>query len=38
VRKRDVMKSPVRYVVNLVMWWRAGKPLIHWAFRILRTT
>jgi hypothetical protein len=28
----------VRYVVNLVMWCRAGEPLIHWAFRILRTT
>ena len=36
--KREVMKSPVRYVVNLVMWCRAGRPLIHWAFRILRTT
>jgi hypothetical protein len=28
----------VRYVVNLVMWCRAGKLLIHWASRILRTT
>jgi hypothetical protein len=36
--ERVAVKSPVRYVVNLVMWCRAGKPSIHWAFRILGTT
>ena len=36
--RRVEMKSPVRYVVNLVMWCQAGNPLIHRSFRIFDTT
>jgi len=32
------LESRMRYVVNLVMWCRAEKVLILWAFRILHTT
>jgi hypothetical protein len=36
--RRVEMKSPVRYVVNWVMWCRAEKALIPWAFHIPDTT
>ena len=38
VRERAAVKSPVRYVVNWVMWCRAGEPLVYKAFRIFHTT